>query len=1206
MFKNMFKKIAVFMLIISLLTMSFGSATIVAAESKDVQLVYGGKAADIYIDSKGTDYDGLSLVAKSFANDVSLVTGITPSIVTDKTKLKGTAVIAGSVGNNDIIDSLVSAGKLDVSSIKGKWETYKIQVVDNPVAEVSKAIVVAGSDKRGTIYGVYHISELIGVSPWVYWGDVIPAKKTDLTFSASELNFTSKEPSVKYRGVFLNDEAPSLTSWCANSFNGLNEDFYDKIFEVILRLKGNYLWPAMWGNCFSMEGKTDKLANAKHADAYGIVMGTSHHEPMCRAGAEWQKVYSQYGSSNKWDWTTNKAAITKFWRDGIKRNGEFENVITIGMRGENDTALIPNGTMQQNVDTLKDVITVQKQILKEFGLENVPKVLVVYKEVLDYWYGNSSVSGLKDWSGLSDVTVMLAEDNNGNVRTLPEENERNRAAGWGMYYHFDYHGGPKSYEWVNTVPLEKTWEQMSMAYDYGCRNIWIVNVGDFKPMELPISYFLDLAYDFEKYGTNGINKTEEYTRNWVRQQFGSFSTTETINTIADVLSAYTRLNQINKPEGTTASTFSISSYNEALRELAKANNIIANAQKCYDLMPTPYKDAYYQLVYYPAVASANVRRMWIYTALNKKYNGFSTKSVLANHYATLTEQAIQLDKDLQNFYNNTMSKGKWKGMMSSPHVGYRSWDSNGWAYPTVSRMTPASGSSKMIVDVEGSTTGYTSGTASLQAFTNIGDESYGITISNGGDKSFNYNITTDAAWIKLDNTQGTVSIGKTIGVSVDWSKVSSSSSGVITITGAGQTVKVNVRAEVINTSGLSEKTFVETHNVISIEAEHTSNRVAKSGQEWKTIDNYGRTLSSVKAYPDDISHTSYTTAPYLEYKIYNNSSANYTLTTYSAPSNNLSKNSRLKFAVSIDGANPIVVDTLPQGFQAGVNSNGPWTNDVSRNAHITTTTVNLTKGTHTMRIYGLDAGLVLQKFVLSNGALASSYYGPEESYYVGKIGSTHPFVKDADADKISDTNKDAFSKIRAENFDSQSGIRTENCYEGGQSVGYVENGDYVVYKNVDFGEGAESFLARASSATNGGKIEIRLDSISGPLIGTCSVGSTGGWQYCEDFECKVSEVSGKHDLYLKFTGDSGYLLNLNWFTFTKNSEPVILGDINSDASIDAIDLMLIKKHLLGVEEIENKKLADLDASGDIDAIDFALMKQYLLGIITTFPGQGAK
>ena len=990
------KKVVNLVLIISLFTMFLGSIYVAAVD--DVPLVQGGVAAAIYVDPNGSDYDGLSLVAQSFASDVNLVTGITPSIITNKNLLSGTVLIAGSIGNNDLIDSLIAAGRLDVSAVTGKWETYKIQVVDNPVTGVTKGIVVAGSDKRGAIYGVYHISELIGVSPWVYWGDVVPAHQTDLVFSSSQLNFTSNEPSIKYRGVFLNDEAPSLTSWCANKFGGLNENFYDKLFVVILRLKGNYLWPAMWSNVFSTDGQSEPLANAEHADAYGIVMGTSHHEPMCRAGAEWQRVYSQYGTSNAWDWTTNKTAITAFWDDGIKRNGAFENVITVGMRGENDTPLIPNGTMQQNVDTLKEVITVQKQILSDNGLGNVPKVLVIYKEVLDYWYGNGTVTGLKDWSGLSDVTVMLAEDNNGNVRTLPEQAERNRAAGWGMYYHFDYHGGPKSYEWVSTVPIEKTWEQMSMAYDYGCRNLWIVNVGDFKPMELGISYFMDLAYDFNTYGTNGINKTVEYTRNWVTRQFGSFASSDTINGIADVLSGYLRLNQANKPEGTSASTFSIANYNEALRELAKANNLIAKAQMYDALMPASYKDAYYQLVYYPAVASANVRKMWLYKALNQKYYGFSQKSVLANYYATLTQQAIQADIDMQSYYNNTMAGGKWRGMMSSPHVGYPSWDSTGWAYPTVSNMTPISGS-RMIVNVEGGTSGYTSGTATLPSFTNVGNESYGITISNGGNTSFTYTVAANVAWIKLDNTQGTVQTGRTIGVSVDWSKVSATSSGVITVTGSGQTVNVNVTAEVINTSGFSDKTFVETHNLISIEAEHTSNRVANSGLDWKTIDNYGRTLSSVKMYPDTLSNTTYTTAPYLEYKIYANNTGSYTLTTYSAPTNNLSASSRLQYAISFDGAAPIVADALPAGFKAGDNSNQYWTGDITRNAHITTTSsISLTKGTHTMRIYGLDAGLVLQKFVLSYGTLPSSYYGPEESFYVGRTGSIHPFVKDADAD----------------------------------------------------------------------------------------------------------------------------------------------------------------------------------------------------------------
>ncbi|HEX3029724.1 MAG TPA: glycosyl hydrolase 115 family protein [Clostridia bacterium] len=1183
-------------LIISMFATLFGSVSIaVAADTLDVQLVQSGKAAAIYVDPKGTDYDGLSLVAKSFAGDVNLVTGITPQVITDKSQLNGMAVIAGSIGNNDIIDSLISAGKLDVSAVKGKWETYRIQVVDNPVAGVSKAVIVAGSDKRGTIYGIYHISELIGVSPWVYWGDVVPAKKSDLIFSPDQLNFTSKEPSVKYRGVFLNDEAPSLTSWCANKFGGINENFYDKLFEVLLRLKGNYLWPAMWSNCFSTDGKSDKLANAKHADAYGIIMGASHHEPMCRAGVEWQRIYSQYGSSNKWDWISNKAAITKFWDDGIKRNGAFENVITLGMRGENDTALMPGADLKTNIETLKEVINVQKQILNKYGLGNVPKILVCYTEVLDYWYGNSSVPGLKDWDGLKDVIIVLPDDNEGNTRTLPKQDERNRAGGWGLYYHIDMHGGCRSYEWVDTVPLEKMHEQMSMAYDYGCKNLWMVNVGDFKPMELSISYYLDMAYDFDTYGTNEANKTVEYARNWVKQQFGSFASQDTINGIAGVLSGYLRLNQANRPEITGASTFSLTNYNEALRELEKANKLIADSQKYYDMMPASYKDAYYQLVHYPAAASANVRKMWIYKALNQKYAGFNPKSVLANSYATLMNQSVQTDKDMQSYYNNTMAGGKWKGMMSSPHVGYKTWDSSGWAYPTATTITPTSGSSKMIVDVEGGTSGYTSGSVNLQSFTNVGNETYGITISNGGDRSFNYNVSANTDWIKLDSTKGSVQTGKTIYVSLDWSKVSAASSGVITITGAGQTVQVNVKAEVFNTTGLADKTFIETHNIISIEAEHTSNRVAKSGLDWKTIENYGRTLSSVKVYPDTVSNTDYSNAPYLEYKIYTNNSGNYTLTTYSAPTNNLAIGSRLKFAVSFDGANPVADDALEPNFKACDNSNYNWTSDIMRCAHITTTSsFNLTKGTHTMRIYGLDAGLVLQKFVLSFGALPGSYYGPEESFYIGKSDTpTH--------DPIS-----AFSKVQAENFDNQSGIQTETCSDtdGGLDVGYIENGDYTVYNDVDFGTGAGSFRARVASSTSGGSIEIRLDKVDGTLVGTCPVTVTGGWQAWVDTKCSVSGVSGKHDLYLVFTGVSGYLLNFNWFTF--ETMPVaIVGDLNADTYVDAVDFALLKMYLLGsVKDFpaENDlEAADLNADKVIDALDFAVFKQYLLGTVKELP-----
>lgn len=405
-------------------------------------------AASLYLDAKGEDYDGLSLIAASVAKDISLVTKekAKANVVTKTESLKEYAIIAGSIGNNAIIDSLIEQGKVDASQIKGKREVYRIQVVENPVANVKKAIVVIGSDKRGTIYGLYHISEKMGVSPWVYWGDATPVAKDVVQIPEKELTVTSKEPSVKYRGIFLNDEAPSLTSYAKKKFGGYNQYFYENVYELILRCKGNYLWPAMWSNTFSEDGKgTNKLANAELADKYGIVMGTSHHEPLCRAGVEWQNKYRQYGTSNAWDFNTNETAITKFWEDGVARNKNFENVYTLGMRGESDSSL--SGTKEENIALLKKVITTQKDILKKNNLSDAPQVLTVYKEVEDYWHGTDKAEGLKKWNVLDDVTIMLCDDNFGNMRTLPTKEDKNRKGGYGMYYHFDYHGGPTSYEW---------------------------------------------------------------------------------------------------------------------------------------------------------------------------------------------------------------------------------------------------------------------------------------------------------------------------------------------------------------------------------------------------------------------------------------------------------------------------------------------------------------------------------------------------------------------------------------------------------------------------------------------------------------------------------------------------------------------------------------------------------------------------------------
>lgn len=943
--------------------------------TKEFNLVNQGEATSIYLDPKGKEYNGLRRVAQSFASDVKLVTGIEPQINTETNALTGTVIIAGAIGGNDLIDRLIAEGTVDASAIQGKRECYKIQVVEHPTAGVDKALIITGSDKRGTIYGLYSISERIGVSPWVYWADVIPDKKPNLSIPESRLNKTSKEPSVKHRGIFLNDDWPSLGSWVTNAFGDFNEDFYDKVFELILRLKGNYLWPAMWSAEFSLNGKSCPLANAIHAEEYGIIMGTSHHEPLFRAGSEWQKVYKEYGTSSIWDFARNKQAITDFWEDGIKRNKNFANLITLGMRGESDSAL--EGTDEENIELLKDIIRTQKELLKKYNLEQTPQILAVYKEVEKYWYGSAEIEGLKDWNVLDDVTILLADDNFGNLRKIPAGQEGQRKAGWGMYYHFDYHGGPHSYEWLNTTPLEKVWEQMCMAFDYGIRDVWIVNVGDLKPMELPISYFMDLAYDFDTWGTGAINRTTEYTGSWVEQQFGHALENETKLGIAQLLSDYTRMNGRRKPEIIYSTTFSPIHYHEAQRVLEQAVSIENAADKYNEQIPESLKDAYYELVYYPAVASANVVKMQIYAGLSGLYA--NRGSVLANTYADLTNEAIERDQQLEQVYNTGISEGKWKGMMSSPHVGYVHWNADGWKYPDVSKVVPAKGS-LLIVDVEGTEKGFVSGTATLPAFTNLQQESYEITVSNGGDQGFDYQMSSSVDWVKLEKTQGWIESGETFLVSVDWEKVHEAVTGEIIISAAGSTVEVKVEVDWIDLQDVPPMTFIETHNIVCIEAEHALTRVSKSGVEWKIIENYGRSLSSVKMFSDGVSFGQPENAPYMEYRVLVRQDADYNLTSYIAPTNNLSPVSGLRYAVGFDTETPVIVDALPTNFEGGDHSNEPWCRAVMDNIHTMSTCHTLKKGINTFRFYGLDAGLVLQKLVLSASPLPYSFLGPEESF----------------------------------------------------------------------------------------------------------------------------------------------------------------------------------------------------------------------------------
>ena len=1006
-------------------------------------------AVMMYIDPSDSEYDGISHAADGFKADIARVIGVGTDkegvanssanglqVVTNSSQLSGKAIIAGTIGTNgnSVIKSLVSSGKLDVSDIRGKWECYKLQVIKNPVAGVDEALVIAGSDKRGTIYGIYHISELIGVSPWVWWADATPEVRSKIQINGAELNMTSKEPSVKYRGIFLNDEAPSLTTWSGSRYGGRNEKFYKQVFELILRLKGNYLWPAMWGDAFSKGGSqsNDRIANARTADEYGVVMGTSHHEPCYRAGNEWGAEYNNYkgslsdSSANAWnkynmpgesgyDSRVN-TAVENFWNDGIKRNKAYENICTVGMRGENDSSLPAADNPPKYAQLLNYIINRQKTLLSNNGDTN-PTQLVVYKEVENAW----NQGALYNQACMADTYAMMCDDNWAYIRTLPTYEQSKKVKGLGMYYHFDYVGAPKSYTWVQTTQISRIWDQMSVCYDHDVDDVWIANVGDLKPMELNISYFIDLGYDYEKWGVDGQDKLELYQREWIRQQLGQGSSGLNDAQIAEasqLMSDYLDLETLRKVEHVLYNTanncsdmFSVDNYSEAQDVLMRCDDIMIRTQELFAQIPDSTKPAFYQLIYYPAMAVPNVLRIQIYAALNQKYKNMNLTA--ANRYADLCSAALNLDTQLYNQQNINMPNGpengrKWNGMQSADqkyHIGMTAWNTDSGKNPSTSRVN-ASGNGVLNVLVEGITgsfnRAYTSGSCSLPAFTNTNKEVYTIELANSGANSYNYTATASADWIVLSKTSGTVNTLDSIQVSIDWSKVTSGVSGNVRIASGNSSVTVNVSAKVTNLSGLTEKTYVMENNYVSIDVANYSAKGDGVGSTFDgsamnnnmiVIPDNGKYLTSVRTSSSTTTYTNTSDlagAPYVEYKVYVPEAGTYGIQTQYNPSSNLEYgNTKLRYGIQVDGGNITVNNSIVNNYLAGTWSQGTWATDIEKNSRASNVSnVSLSAGVHTIRYYQCDPNLALIRMLVFKGSLATMYGAPAESYYVGKPDST--------------------------------------------------------------------------------------------------------------------------------------------------------------------------------------------------------------------------
>lgn len=607
-------------------------------------LLNANNRVEIYMDTN--DCKGVSYAAHALLKDIKSVSGATATLTSDAGFLKKAdtarpAILVGTIGHSAAIDQLVKQKRINGNLLKGKREKFIITLTDGQ-------LVIAGSDRRGTIYGIYELSQQMGVSPWYDWADV-PIEHHDSIFVNKGI-YTDGEPAVRYRGIFLNDEAPCLTSWVKNTYGTGYGDhrFYQRVFELVLRLRGNMMWPAMWGWAFY----ADDPENEKTADEMGVVMSTSHHEPMARNHQEYARNRKGWGP---WNYQKNKTNLQKFFREGIERMKGTEQIVTIGMRGDGDEA------MSEEADTklMTNIINDQRKIIADVTgrkASETPQVWALYKEVLDYYDKGMKVP--------DDVTLLLCDDNWGNVRRVPNAKERKHKGGWGLYYHVDYVGAPRNSKMLNVTPVQNPWEQLTLAYENGIDRLWILNVGDLKPMEYPISQFMDMAWNPHKYDVNNITR---HTRDWCAQQFGESQADEA----ARILNLICKYNGRCTPEMLDKNTYSLENgeWQEVVNQYLQLE---ADALRQYNCLPASYHDAYRQIILFPIEMMSNLQQMYFAQAQNHAL--YKQGNPKANVWADECERRFKRDSLICDYYNHKIAGGKWNGMMTQKHIGYKSWN----------------------------------------------------------------------------------------------------------------------------------------------------------------------------------------------------------------------------------------------------------------------------------------------------------------------------------------------------------------------------------------------------------------------------------------------------------------------------------------------------------------------------------------------------
>jgi len=896
------------------------------------------------------DWPGVLRAAGDLQADIERVTGRRPELTTTAPTRTPAAVLIGTVGKSALIDGLVASGKLDASPIRGKWEAFVIETVEQPLPGVDRALVIAGSDKRGTIYGLYEISEQIGVSPWYWWADV-PVKKRAELFLRPTRTFVDS-PVVQYRGIFLNDEAPALTGWVYEKFGRFGREFYGRLFELMLRLRANYLWPAMW---LPRAFNDDDPENPRLADEYGIVMGTSHHEPLMRAHAEWSK----YGQG-PWDYSRNDAVLREFWRSSVERTKDFENIMSLGMRGDGDEAM----SAETNTRLLERIVADQRRIIAEVTgkpVEQTPQLWALYKEVQDYYEAGMRVP--------DDVILLWCDDNWGNIRRLPTPEERKRSGGAGVYYHFDYVGGPRNYKWINVTPITKVWEQMHLAWRLEANRIWIVNVGDLKPMEFPTEFFIRYAWDPARWPYEQLG---EYSRRWAEREFGPEQAAE----IAALINGYSKLNRRRTPELLAPDTYSLVHHREAERVLAEWRDLVARAERVNAALAPEYRDAFFQLVLYPVKASAGVHELYVSVGLNRLHA--RQGRLEANLHSARARELFAADRALADQYHR-LGGGKWNHLMSQIKFGYTYWQSPEMeAMPAVHEVLPRAGAS-LGAAIEGSDVGWPVYGAPRPVLPELnvlhGAATRWVELFNRGAEAYDFTATADQPWVKLSAGSGRVA-DRTVRleIGVDWTAVPAGRSTATLTVDGGAAGRFEVQLPV-HKPAEAARGFVEANRHIAINALNFD-RVVQSGEvTWQQLPDFGRTHGGITAFPVTMpSVQPGGDAPRLEYDLHTFSAGDVKVEVHLAPSLDFQSGEGLRYAISIDDEPPQIVKVGTWSPQSN------WEAAVADSVRRVTSTHKLgAPGRHVLKFWLVDPGVVLERIVLDFGGARPSHLGPPES-----------------------------------------------------------------------------------------------------------------------------------------------------------------------------------------------------------------------------------